>query len=64
MAELKPCPFCGGDGGMTTNVQSKIVFASCWDCGARGRAVRWEDRLTDEKITEAIEAWNRRADNG
>lgn len=62
MAELKPCPFCGGDGRLRTNVNAGIVFGSCWVCGARGSVVQYTDRLTDSHIQEAIEAWNRRAD--
>ena len=62
MPELKPCPFCGGDGGVSININSKIVFGSCYDCGARGFAVKYEGRLTDTVLAEAFEAWNRRAD--
>ena len=64
MAELKPCPFCGGDGSLSTNVNAKIVFGSCWDCGARGQVVQYKDHLSDEDITKAIELWNGRVDNG
>lgn len=63
MADLKPCPFCGGDGSLDTHVNAKIVFCSCWVCGARGQAVQYKERLTDEDIAKAIEAWNGRADN-
>jgi Lar family restriction alleviation protein len=61
--ELKSCPFCGGDGSLNTNVAAKIVFGSCWVCGARGPAVVSKDRITEEDITKAIEEWNRRADD-
>lgn len=30
---LKPCPFCGGEAGITTDIYSKYV-ASCKECGA------------------------------
>ena len=56
MSELKPCPFCGGDGSLNTNVNAKIVFGSCWDCGARGLVIQYKDRLTDKGIADAIEA--------
>ena len=60
MAELKPCPCCGGDGALSTNVNAKIVYGSCWDCGARGPVVQYKDRCSDEDIAEAIDRWNRR----
>ena len=63
MIELKPCPFCGGDGSLNTNVNAKIVFGSCWDCGARSLVIQYKDRLTDKDIADAIEAWNRRVND-
>lgn len=57
MSELKPCPFCGGtdiscaDAGRKTDVW----FIQCEDCFATFPHF-------DSKA-EAIEAWNRRADN-
>lgn len=76
MAELKPCPFCGGtklfvgtiaDCEMQDsdhpdykyNSQAYIVCCSCFNggCGAStGGGNKTE--------AAAIEAWNRRADNG
>ena len=65
MAELKPCPFCGGTAGFSQLKQGKFnqfsvvcfnarCFASTKSCF--GRYYRTKD--------EAAEAWNRRADNG
>lgn len=66
--ELKPCPFCGGNG--------KIVYAdSCWfvrceDCFARSEG--WSNGNASEgelyyAIQEAVEAavnaWNRRTND-
>lgn len=54
---LKPCPFCGGSG-----LQLKWDYwceTYCIECDNCGCAVyqRWDIR------DEAIEAWNRRADD-
>ena len=67
MAELKPCPFCGGTNivmcrepnfweGHINGYQYQVVCdASCGGCGS---SCGYE-----ESITEAREAWNRRAEN-
>ncbi len=54
--ELKPCPFCGGKNVCLTEHAAVIVFVQCDDCCATFPHF-------DSK-EEAIEAWNRRADNG
>lgn len=65
MAEIKPCPFCGsiatdyGRKEVRTDIidlHQKIWKLYCVQCGAG----------TDyfETTKEAIEAWNRRIDNG
>ena len=63
MAEIKPCPFCGSIAtGYSKNLNEKELQAKriwnlyCVQCGAG----------TDyfETTKEAIEAWNRRYDNG
>lgn len=59
MAELKPCPFCGGEVA-EVDEEDGIFFVVCnylnGGCGASSC------HRTDE--AEAIEAWNRRVDNG
>ena len=68
MAKLKPCPFCGGE-AEEKYIRRKTMFAKykfpynthyvyirCKQCAGTS-SVKW----TRE---EAIEAWNRRADNG
>ena len=55
MAELKPCPFCGGEAAFLGNTQS----IKCKECG--GAFI-----VTNPLISrlEVKEAWNRRAENG
>lgn len=63
MAELKPCPFCGSNqldifyydpfDGYQGNCGSYVIL--CPRCRAR---VKYETKA------EAIEAWNRRAEDG
>lgn len=57
MAELKPCPFCGGKATIIriSAVYSKdTFFATCTDCGVEMPRVA----INRE---QAAEAWNRRA---
>ena len=58
MAELKPCPKCGGEAEFIKLWESKIYngFIKCTKCG-------YEERLYSSK-QNAVKAWNRRADNG
>ena len=59
MAELKPCPFCGGKATITKSVDvcnNKFYSVKCFRCGV---LTTFRDRQYN-----AIEAWNRRADNG
>ena len=60
MTELKPCPFCG-----YKNIQILVdkneylyyrYFSQCQRCGASAKRGRTKE--------EAIDAWNRRVDNG
>jgi Lar family restriction alleviation protein len=67
MAELKPCPFCGGEATPVycenvNSYTSNILYVS-----KRGtvKCKRCELRLPRvyRRVSKAIEAWNRRADN-
>lgn len=66
MAELKPCPFCGGIAricdhkfynGKTKDFSYHNYGVKCIVCFAQ----IWQFYNTKE---EAVDAWNRRTDNG
>jgi hypothetical protein len=69
MAELKPCPFCGGTPAIVTrNVEPQgdpwygrkdETFVLC-DCGACLFDGAFHEGFWDAE-TRAVEAWNRRA---
>ena len=63
MEQLKPCPFCGGEAVMetfTTSFEKHPRYrVRCTEKGCRV-ALDWD--WFEGK--EALEAWNRRADNG
>ena len=58
MAELKPCPFCGGKdcGTLTTSYDGYWHAVFCENCMAQTRKCRRKE--------DAIEAWNRRVGDG
>ena len=58
MAELKPCPFCGGKARWVYRKPFGVV--ACKECGARPYLHCDEYEEMDSK-NRAIEAWNRRA---
>ena len=76
MAELKPCPFCGSQattevqvtqmGGGTDQIDFGIVCPSCnidRTCRLKiNKKCTFKD--VDEAMNLAIEAWNRRSENG
>lgn len=69
MAELKPCPFCGGEAGSVKVVGLGVAYVECKVCGAMvGRTRKIiSTRCGNLHYTtreEAIEAWNRRAGDG
>lgn len=72
MIELKPCPFCGGNGRLEKRSQCEgfgcyttYVYVACQNCGARGgEADSYFNGSDERKLTLlAIDSWERRADN-
>ena len=64
MEKLKPCPFCGKPGIIGTdfsfNVPKYLALCSDYDNGGcYGMQENWFDDMYD-----AIEAWNRRVNDG
>ena len=54
MTDLKPCPFCDGKAKLKGyQIDFRVM---CPECGGRAKLC--------STAKEAIEAWNRRADNG
>ena len=56
MAELKPCPFCGGKDFEVVSVYGGEYYVDCLNCTTCGPS--------GETYEEAIEAWNRRCEDG
>lgn len=56
MSDLKPCPFCGGEGVMQEHVfhgYMSTYGVVCFDCCA-------ETKQFYETVEDAARAWNRR----
>jgi Lar family restriction alleviation protein len=64
MAELKPCPFCGGEAKLTIRAFSRRDVSCKVSCP---RCQVYMVRIgndADDSVEMAIFAWNERADNG
>lgn len=57
MAELLPCPFCGGQAKVKTIVPMSLVV--CKNCGSMGKIVA-DQYEEGDGIEEAVKAWNNR----
>ena len=69
MDDLKPCPFCGGQAMLITSPSLGIVYIQCKSCTAMvGRKRKIVSSMIGSEFftskEKAIEAWNRRADDG
>lgn len=63
LVELKPCPFCGGDGKLTGNERDGF-HAGCSQCFCEVGEAFDRDAMPDHMFRtkdEAIAAWNTRA---
>ena len=79
MAELKPCPFCGGEASVTKvhpfwmlkKYHYKYFAVGCKGCGAFtslfkiyvSHSVIMNEEYEKNAAKKAIEAWNRRAND-
>jgi Lar family restriction alleviation protein len=68
MAELLPCPFCGGTNVSVQsgeNYRAEMYQAGCWDCDVWIPQDRpensWTRQLTEQGYDSASNNWNRRA---
>ena len=72
MAELKPCPFCGGKAEIKDIVRKidegyrLFYYVQCVSCfSASGLHLECYPNAKEHKAKkEAAESWNRRIDNG
>ena len=64
--ELKPCPFCGGEiderGGQCN--YGKRIMTLDLKCDKCGTIFKFKSNWIVNPYSEAIEAWNRRANDG
>ena len=65
MADLKPCPFCGGKAKIYSGVSNSIprvpkAYVYCEKCYASGKMFS-DSEGNGEHIFKSINAWNRRA---
>lgn len=59
-AKLKPCPFCGGEVTVDYNEYTNKYSIACGNL----KCILCVQTLPYDTKERAIEAWNRRADNG
>lgn len=71
MAELKPCPFCGGKASRGVGAMTPYYFeaqAHCECCGAEIRyrisVAYWYKNPEKEAKRQISRMWNRREDDG
>ena len=69
LQKLRECPSCGGEAMLITNSSIGIIYIQCQSCTAMvGRKRKIVSSMIGKEYfvgkEEAIEAWNRRADDG
>ncbi len=68
MAELKPCPFCGGEAEIWYSATRKYGIAVCCKCiicRSQGKAYFTGEYMETAEAEELAEkAWNRRVSDG
>lgn len=65
MAELKPCPFCGGEAEMKLNASTLNCSAYCDKCAVTmKRNFQGNKRIKDMLAELMADEWNRRAEDG
>lgn len=63
MAELKPCPFCGGEAVILSHTRIKRPWIyEYWRVGCKECGLRFPKYSETE--SQAIDVWNRRAGDG
>lgn len=60
MSELKPCPFCGGEGELSSGKYDgkDTSYVMCKKCMCRGEFFFVSPKYASE--IKAVQAWNRR----
>lgn len=61
--ELKPCPYCGGVGEVSWDVESGDPCIECSWCNSQGPRTRTREDAAEE-WNKRIEAWNKREERG
>ena len=61
MSDLKPCPFCGGE---AEAIKAHHIFENPYVVICSNEKCRASLGMFSKTKEEAIEAWNRRVDNG
>lgn len=66
--KLKPCPFCGSndlfpDYEDRCSLDEYVCWINCENCETDGPLSKWENSYNEAEAA-AIQAWNKRVNNG